>query len=98
ERIGGAIMGGLRSFVIIGILFVGLLLMPVKYIEKSVMNSNLCGTFVKADLKLYGMIIDAVISKNKMPYKLTLSKLLSEKDYYMFKTPDLKKRSRFFNE
>ena len=98
EKLGGVLLGTARSLVIIGMLMIGLLLMPVNFIEDSVKNSYSAQFFVKADVQIYAGIVNLVLRKKQISYKDTLAALLSKKSRYIFKSIDVRAKSRFFGE
>ena len=77
EKLGGVLLGTARSLVIIGMLMIGLLLMPLNFIEDSVKNSYSAQFFVKADVQIYAGIVNLVLRKKQISYKDTLAALLS---------------------
>lgn len=98
EKIGGTFLGILRAIIIVGILAIGLLLAPVKFTEDSVKSSYSAPFLISADLRLYVAVANLIPGKEKITYRETLAKLLSEKSRYIFKPVDMKKKSRFFRE
>ncbi|MBL7156916.1 MAG: CvpA family protein [Candidatus Omnitrophica bacterium] len=98
EKVGGAILGILRSNIILGLVMIGLLLIPIKPIEESVKNSYSGLFFVKTNLDIYSFTMNLVLGRDKASTKKTLSQLLSKKESYIFEKFDLKDKSRFFNK
>lgn len=98
EKLGGVLLGTARSLVIIGMLMIGLLLMPLNFIEDSVKNSYSAQFFVKADVQIYASIVNLVLRKKQISYKDTLAALLSKKSRYIFKSIDVRAKARFFGE
>ena len=97
EKLGGTVLGLLRSVFIIGLVFIGLLLAPIKFTEKSVRNSFLGTFFVKLNLRVYSMTVNAVFRGAGTSVSSMSSELFGKKDRYFFGSGDLKKKSRFFN-
>jgi len=98
ERVGGIFLGILRSIIIIGLVMIGLLLTPVKFIENSVKSSYSASFFISANLKIYVNAANLIFRKEGVTYRAALNKLLAQKKNYMFKPVDTKKRSRFFKD
>lgn len=96
EVAGGAFLGVLRSIFIIGIIVTCLGLAPVKFIEDAVRNSYSGVFFINTNLKIYNFIINSIHPKSELSYQKTLKEFLSEKESYLFKPFDLKRKSRFF--
>jgi len=86
EKIGGIILGLTRSFFILGILLIGLLLTPIKFVENSVKNSHLAIFCVRGNVKIYSIVANMVFKKNnKTTSEEELSQLLENKSKYFFK-------------
>lgn len=98
EKIGGAFLGLLRSIFIIGILMVCLLLTPAHFIEQGAVDSYSAPFFIEASLWFYNTVIDRIFKDEATTRRKTLSQLLSKKEEYIFKTLDLREKSRFFKE
>ena len=98
EKAGGTFLGILRSIIIIGLVMIGLLLTPVRFVENSVKGSYSASFFISADLKIYVAAANLIFRKKKISYREALGKLLAQKKDYMFKPVDVKKKSRFFRE
>lgn len=79
EKVGGAFLGILRSIIIIGIVMIGLLLLPVKFTEDSVKGSYSAPFFISADLRIYVAAANLIRRKEKITYRETLAKLLAKK-------------------
>lgn len=78
EKIGGIILGFVRSIFIIGLILIGLLLMPVKVIGDSVKRSNLGVFYINTSVKIYCVIANTVL-KSKKSYNEKLSDLFSKR-------------------
>ena len=98
EKVGGVLLGIVRSLVIIGMLMIGLLLMPVNFIEDSVKGSYSAQFFVETDVRIYTSMVNLLLSKKQISYQDTLATLLSKKSKYIFKSIDIRKESRFFSK
>lgn len=98
EKMGGAIAGVARSVIIIGLILIGLLLTPVRFVESSVKRSFFGLFFINLDLQIYNTAVERIFSKTESVHTITQAELLGKKDKYFFKARDLKKESRFFKE
>jgi hypothetical protein len=98
EKVGGAIFGICRAFIIIGLVTISLLLTPIRYVDYSVKHSLSGFFFVDMNVKLYSMIVNSFFKEKKAWDDVVVRKLLQEKRKYLFKTDNLKNRSRFFQD
>jgi len=100
EKIGGLVLGVLRSSVLIGIVLINLLLFPFKFVEDSVKNSSTGFFFISANIRAYTHIANLIIKdeKKKISYDKTIAQLVSEKSKYFFESTSLKEKSRFYKE
>jgi len=95
EKIGGAVLGTLRSFIIIGMVLMGLLMAPVKFTEDGVRNSYSGFFFIEMDLKFYNFATGLIFKGDEEARRRTLAGLVPADKAYLFKTFDIKKKSRF---
>lgn len=79
EKVGGTILGLVRSIFIIGLVLIALLLMPVRFVQESVKNSSLGLFYIRAGLKTYSITAN-LIFKKKISYKEELTELFSEEE------------------
>ena len=100
EMAGGVIIGLARSVIIIGMLMIGLLLTPVKFLEEGVKNSYSGLFFINMNLRIYTSVINALfkLEVEHVSRDSELSQLLSEKEGYIFEWIDVKKKSKFLQE
>jgi len=98
EKAGGALLGILRSIIIVGLVAIGLLLTPVRFVESSVKGSYSASFFISADLRIYVAAANLIFREERISYREALAKLLAQKKDYIFKPIDVKKKSRFFKE
>ena len=64
ERIGGAIVGLFRCFLLGGLLLTAILFFPVPYLDKSINEKSLMGRyFIKAAYKTYSSVISIIPSQ-----------------------------------
>lgn len=98
ERVGGTLLGIVRAFIIIGLIFIGFLLTPIRFIEDSVKASYTGEFFVITNLKFYTCLANFISQKKKVIYSKALADIVAKKDSYFFGPIDIKQRSRFFKE
>ena len=98
EKIGGTILGVLRSFLIVGLVLIVLLLVPVKFVESSVKNSFLGSFIVSSDVKAYTIVARVGLRSEEISYKEEISELFGKKEGYLLEPVDVKEKSRFFRE
>jgi len=99
ENVGGAFLGLLRSIIIIGMIIIGLGLLPVKGIENSIINSYSGILFIDTNLKIYNSTLDFILKKeDKVSYRKTSKEFLSEKENYLFESLDARRKSRLFED
>ena len=98
ENIGGAFLGLFRSIIIIGIIIMGLGLMPIKGIENSIINSYSGTFFIDTNLKIYNSVMGFVLKKDETICHKTSEEFLSEKESYLFESLNVRKKSRFFKD
>lgn len=79
EKIGGTLLGLIRSTVVIGIILIGFLLTPVKFVEDSVRNSFLGSFYVSANIRIYATVANLALKSRKISHREELSKLFSKK-------------------
>ena len=98
ESIGGALLGLLRSILIVGMIIIGLGFAPVKVVEDSVKDSYSGTFFISTNLRLYNSIISFIFRGDEKAHQRTLSGILFGKEKYIFNPLDVKKKSRFFKD
>lgn len=98
EKVGGAILGLMRSSIIIGVLLIVLILTPVGFVDGSVKNSYSGRFFIITNVKIYSSIINFFFTKQKVKPDRVLSELTAKKDTYILKSFDFRKKTRFFKE
>ncbi|UCD55588.1 MAG: CvpA family protein [Candidatus Omnitrophota bacterium] len=98
ENIGGMFLGLLRSSIIIGIIITGLALMPIRGIEKSIMDSYSGTFFIDTNLKIYNSIIDFILKDDEISYRKTAREFLSEKKDYLFKSLDKRRKLKSYED
>lgn len=97
ERIVGVAIGLVRAVLIIGLIFIGFLLVPVESVSKSVKNSYSGQFFISVDLSIFSSISNA-FGKGKVHADRMLGTLTAPRDYSGNAGEGLKARSRFFKE
>jgi hypothetical protein len=85
EKIGGMILGFARANFIIGLILIGLLLTPVRFVDKSVKSSYLGSFYVRTNMKMYTLLANSFL-KQKVVYKEEAKELFSKKERYLFDT------------
>ena len=72
-----------RANFIIGLILIGLLLTPVRFVEKSVKKSYLGSFYVRTNMKIYTLMANSFLKKN-IVYKEETKELFSKKERYLF--------------
>lgn len=98
EKVGGVVLGLLRTTIIVGLLIIALALVPVKFVEESVKNSYSGTFFIKRNAELYSYITNAILRKEKISPENTVAQVLANKKNYLFKPIDVRKKARFFRK
>ncbi|MFH1394830.1 MAG: CvpA family protein [Candidatus Omnitrophota bacterium] len=83
ERIGGAVIGGFRAFMLFGVFGIVFLLLPVENIRTSVVNgSKTCNAFINMDLEIYTWMTKIIKpnEKNKKDVKALEKELCNDGD------------------
>ena len=86
EKVGGTALGVVRSTIIIGMILIGLLLMPVRFVENSVKKSFLGPFCIGASLRVYTVIANLAFKGARVSYREDREKLFSKKEKYIFDT------------
>jgi hypothetical protein len=94
ENVGGTLLGVLRSTLIIGIIMIGLGLMPVRMLEGSVKNSYSGAFFIRVSLRVYNSVINLVMRGDNRLHQRTVKEILSEKESYIFDSVGAKDESK----
>jgi len=98
EKTGGTVLGVLRAVLIIGLVTIGLLLAPVRFLENGVKSSFSGPLFVEINVRFYTAFSNLIFRGKNVSYEKVLSALYPDKKDYLFNSSDLKKRSKFHNE
>jgi hypothetical protein len=85
EKLGGAALGFVRSIFIIGVILIGLVLTPIKFVEASVKNSCLGIFYINTSLRIYGATASLIFRGKKVSHKEKMEELFLKKQKYLFK-------------
>ena len=85
EKVGGTLLGVVRSIFIVGIISTGLLLTPVKFIEASAKSSSIAVFCVRTNFKVYTFAVNLFLKGSKKSYSEGISELFSKKERYLFR-------------
>lgn len=96
ERIGGLALGSIRACLIIGIFSISLILAPVRFIEKSLINSYSGMFFVRTNTSIYNYLVKLIIRKDQSLRQINIEDLLAKKDKYLFSLPKFERKERDF--
>ena len=97
ERIGGVVMGMLRSVVIIGAVFTIALLSPFRFVEDGIKKSYTGYFFINANLSIYNYVT-RFFSNGDVSRKRTLAGLFSGNKTYLLDSPGASRKARFYKE
>ncbi|MCQ9207700.1 MAG: CvpA family protein [Omnitrophica bacterium] len=86
EKVGGTALGIIRSGLIIGMVLIGLLLMPVRFVEKSVRKSFLGSFYINASLRVYTTVANLAFKGARVSYREDREELFLKKGKYIFDT------------
>lgn len=95
ETVGGALLGVLRSILIMGIIITGLGLAPIRFVERAIKGSYSGVFFLDTNLKIYNSVMDFILKRGPAAYRMKAKEFLSEKESYLFEGfLDIKKKPR----
>ena len=97
ERIGGVVIGILRSVVIIGAIFTVAILSPLRFVEDGIKKSYTGYLFVNANLDIYSYITH-FFSDGEASRKRAAAGIFSQNKDYFLDSPGILGKSRFYRE
>lgn len=86
EKVGGTVLGIVRSGLIIGMILIGALLLPVRFVENSVKKSFLGPFYINANLRIYTTVANLAFKGAEASYREYREELFSKKGKYIFDT------------
>lgn len=86
EKVGGTLLGFGRSVFVIGMVLIGLLLVPIKFIERSIKESHMGHFYISTNLRIYATVANLILKGEKASHREELTKLFSRKKKYLFST------------
>ncbi len=98
EIAGGTFVGMFRSFIIVGILIIGLLLVPVKFVEDGVRRSYSGSFVIGTNLKIYTVMAKLIFRDQTVTEEGVKKQLFANKSKYFLDAINVRSKSRFFKE
>jgi len=98
EIAGGTFVGMFRALIIVGLLVMGLLLTPVKFVEEGVRNSYSGSFVIGTNLKIYTVMAKLIFRDQSVTEDGVKKQLLAGKSKYFLEGTNIKSKSRFFKE
>ena len=98
EIAGGTFVGMFRSLIIVGILVIGLLLTPVKFIEDAVRRSYSGSFVIGINLKIYTVMAKLIFRDQSVAEENVKKQLFAAKSKYFLEGVNIKSKAKFFKE